>query len=202
MLNRANLRLWAKAFWIVLRGGRKGVAGGHKWKESILIGAMTGFIFSPFAFYALTLPYQGAIPPDMNVITGYGRVIFTNEKAGMKNIAIADFSASDGRLFRLQDTFATLPEIQDFERLNPLDQVYVEGFYLNNGFGKLWIIYAATRDGRTLLSREQREMRLRKRRETFGMPLLWMYIFLVAPLSLISFFNVRKVRTSLGPEND
>lgn len=128
----------------------------------------------------------------------YGHVIFKTEKHGLKHVAVADLLLEDGRTLRLQDTFASLPEIDDYERLHPLDPIYVEGFYLKDGAGLFWISYAATRNGETLITREERARMLIVSRQTFGKVLLWMYLYVISPFWIISYFNIRKVRISLG----
>ena len=124
-------------------------------------------------------------------------MVFGEELRGLKHVSVADFN--DGRKsIRLQDDFASLWELKKWTDGHPLVPVYIEGFKLRDGIGRFWITYAATQDGRPLIDREKRQVSLDISREWFGVLLRWMYLYLVAPLWLISFNNIRKVRNSLG----
>jgi len=190
---------WQKAFWILLWEPTNVVG---KWKQLILLGAVIGTFFCPFYTFYASLPYQGSVPPTVPLIKGFGRVVFGNELHGVKNVAVADFLEDESRPIRLQGNHTNLSKIKAFADAHPLESVYVEGFTLRDGSGLFWISYAATRNGEVLASQEQRRISLDKRRNWLGPPLWWMYLSLVAPLWLISFINIRKVRNSTEIVND
>lgn len=187
---------WRKAFWLLLCAPANVVG---KWKQLMLLGAVIGTVFCPIYTFYVSLPYQGALPPQASLVKGFGRVIFKSELQGAKRVGIADFEQEGGPSIRLPDNHVSLPGIKEWTEKHPLESIYVEGFRLRDGRGLFWMSYAATQDGQVLVDRDKRRVTLSRGREQFGTVLWWMYGYVVAPLWLSSFNNIRIVRNSTDP---
>ena len=192
---RESLKLWGRAFWIVLRG-RPSEIGQRR--HLVLFMAVTWSLGTPFITYFLAAPYQGVVPSETQFMKAYGVVKFETIKVGLKDVGVATFVTKDERAYQLEDLPARIPQLKELKNEQGITpEIYVEGFRLLDGDGRFWIAYAATRDGRVLLGRELQSEKLQALGTPFGKVLLWLYIT-VSPCWLISFFTVRKVRTSLG----
>jgi len=159
---------------------------------------IVGTISLPYLNFAQALPYFGASPPQVPLIGVFGKLIFGDKLSGLKRVSVANFISTGGQSFRLQDDKVTLRDIKAWTDEHPTESIYVEGFRLRDGAGRFWITFAETREGRTLIDREERQIRLDKRREWLGPALWWTYACVVAPLWLLSFNNIRKIRKTLG----
>lgn len=186
---------WRKAFWIVLRGPPSVIS---VWKQSVLTLAIVGTFFCPIFTYYVARPYQGVIPSDASLVTSRGRVIFNVETNGLKHARIANFLPDGGQPLHIQDYFTSLYEMKKWTNEHPFESLYVKGFSLCDGAGSFWITYVATASGQVLVNEDKRKITLHKSRERFGTVFWWMYGYLVIPLWLISIYNIRKVRNSLG----
>nr|WP_132453503.1 hypothetical protein [Paraburkholderia sp. BL8N3] len=184
-----NWSAWRKAFWAVFWGQQKG-------PRKLLVITLVLTIWSPCMTYLQARRFQGVMPPNVPSVHLRGHVIFGNEQSGRNRYPIADFVTEGGRSIRLQDDRNTIPEVQAWQQQRPLELLSVEGFWLQDGEGLFWITSAGTADGDVILNQERRMKILKKKQNPFGELLMWLYLVVVVPLWLISFFIVRKVRIS------
>ncbi|MDR6450279.1 hypothetical protein J2794_006420 [Paraburkholderia terricola] len=185
---------WIAAFWRVLCGPPTSVGDGFKWKQAVLSLAITWTISSPFFTFYLALPYQGDTPPKAPLMKFNGKLKF--EHQGVKSTLIARIAIERGASLTIQDP-AGLLKVREWERKSNLEDVYVEGFLLRDGAGLLWPTYVATQGGEVLLSKSEQLEKLKVARNPFGKVLLFMYVISV-PMWLVSFNNIRKVKTLIG----
>lgn len=180
-----------QAFSVLLNGSVETVGEGYKWKRSVLMFALIGTIASPFFLINLARPYQGATPPDVNVISRSGRVVFDVVHWGAKRIAVASFSADDGSVYKFADAVG-LENIRRYERECPNAQLKVSGFFLQDGKGYFWPLSAVSSDGKTFLSPNSQLAALRRARNPFGWKLFVVYLIMM-PFWGLSFANARKL---------
>lgn len=203
MLNRESLKLgatklreWWLAFLFVLWAPQKVVG---RRKQLALSFALVWTISTPVLTFLSARPYMGEVPSDTEIVKATGNISFGFEQHGVRSRAVSTFITDNGAAINLDDPPSMLPEIKKLMEGSGKEtaRVYLEGYRLGNGSGRFWITYAATPDGHLLLSRAAQSERLKRASEPFGTVLFWMYL-IILPVWVITFFNVRDARTSIG----
>jgi hypothetical protein len=163
-----------KALLLILWGPEERVGAGYKWKQSILIGAITMTAYLPILWMQVSAPYRGAVPPAVPLIKGIGHFHFTEKQSGAKKILHTEVAIDGKTAYLVQDG--------SYLQSNPKRQYeifYVEGFLLNDGAGLFWPSYVETMDGKVLRSREYASQALTDHRKAVGQTLIWMCGFVL-----------------------
>jgi len=128
---------WLSAFKAMLTGTEKTLGRNYKWKRGFLLLAITGTIASPFLVWKTTLPYQGEIPRDEQLIKATGTLSYKVVRRGIKEYGYVEFDTDDGRSYQSWGN-VVYGRLRDFSEPHNVGKVYMEGFVLENGRGSFW----------------------------------------------------------------